>query len=90
MKLEEFNRLVLLIANRIKKALQCSDPVVINGSSKIRLIITADHVIKTQTEIINDLCEKVDKLRAENLNLRAAAIWAITPSCVPMGRIVNG
>lgn len=93
----EFQLLVMSIALKIKHALKCDPPEPTMSAFKVNRILTADHIIKTQAELINEICNKVDCLKTRNeiLRMRNRKLsnelgWLRSPAYTPMGVKING
>lgn len=89
----EFNRVVILVSERLMAAFECEPPPPTMAARRVSRVITSEHVIKTQAEIINQECTKVDSLRrrnkvlhAECMRLRKTCGW-LRETQRPIGRV---
>lgn len=62
-----FDAVFKIVSKRITEAMELDDiPRMSVISMRVNRTVTNQYVIKTQAQMINQLCERVDKLRAEN------------------------
>lgn len=94
---EEFCLVVSIVSRKIRRAIdRAYIPEMTLSAFKLNKLITDDHVIKTQAEILTDICGKVDHLKSENMKLKMECLrltvelgWLRSPAYRPMGVKIN-
>lgn len=93
MKENQVNQIVLILAARLISAVsEVDNPEMTVSMFRLNKLVTDNHIIKTQAEIIMELCQKVDNLKSEKeealVGLRKAEIelgWLRSPYYKPIG-----